>query len=125
VIDYGGGRSHWIVKGPAGTEVEWESVITAADRPRSLSWRTEPGSMVQHIGTVNFEPSHGGTRVTVNITYNAAGTIGNTLASLLGSDPGRLLDEDLARIKAHLEGRAFDGQSAAPTEPPRPDQALH
>jgi uncharacterized membrane protein len=68
-----------------------------------LSWRTEPGSLVQHAGSVQFETAGGGTRVTVRMTYNAAGGVGHAIATLLGSDPRQQMDDDLARMKVFIE----------------------
>ena len=105
VRDLGQQRSHWIVKGPAGARLEWDAVLTGYRRPGLLSWRTEPGASVEHAGTVTFEPTDSGTRVTVKQSYQApAGTSGHGLALLLGSDPRREMDEDLLRMKAFIEG---------------------
>ena len=47
------GRTHWVVRGPAGSHFEWDAVVTRAIRPEVLSWRTEPGAMVQHAGSAH------------------------------------------------------------------------
>ena len=105
VRDLGQERSHWIVKGPAGSRLEWDAVLTNYRRPSLLSWQTEPGGSVEHAGAVYFEPTDGGTRVTVNMSYQPpAGALGHGLAVLLGSDPKRELDDDLLRMKAFIEG---------------------
>jgi uncharacterized membrane protein len=128
VIDLGEGRSHWVVEGPAGAEIEWNAVVTSAVRPELMSWRTEPGALVQHAGTVRFEPDDGGTRVSVKMTYNAAGGVGRILAGLLGSDPRQQMHDDLARMKVFIERGVAPHDAARQerlpkTQPERP--ALH
>jgi len=103
VREIGDGRTHWVVRGPAGSRFEWDAVVTRAIRPEVLSWRTEPGAMVQHAGSAHFEDADGGTRVRVKMSYNAAGGPGHAIASLLGSDPKQQMDDDLARMKTFIE----------------------
>jgi uncharacterized membrane protein len=105
VRDLGRGRSHWRVKGPAGSEFEWDSKLTEESRPRRLAWRSEPGAEIPNAGSVQFEPARrGGTDVTVRMSYTPpAGMLGHGLASLLGADPKRQMDDDLAHMKALVE----------------------
>jgi uncharacterized membrane protein len=103
VREFDDGRTHWVVRGPAGTRFEWDAVVTRAIRPEVLSWRTEPGAAVRHAGSVQFEDADGGTRVSIKMSYNAVGALGHALASLLGSDPKRQMDDDLARMKMFIE----------------------
>jgi uncharacterized membrane protein len=104
VRDLGKGRSHWTVKGPGGTEFTWTSTLTEYDRPHRLAWRSEPGAEIDQHGTVQFEPMRGGTRVTVRLAYKPpAGAVGHAVARLLGKDPGRELEEDLAQMKMLVE----------------------
>jgi uncharacterized membrane protein len=97
-------RSHWVVKGPAGTRVEWDAVITEHVRPQRLAWSSEPGAPVQHAGSVQFDEQEGGTRVTVRMRYNPpGGAAGHAVARLLGRDPKQEMDADLMRMKAFIE----------------------
>ncbi len=97
-------RSHWVVKGPAGTRIEWVSEIIERIRPEVLAWRSEPDSLVQHAGFVRFDGSNGGTRVTVRMSYSPpGGALGHTIATLLGRDPKHELDADLMRMKSFIE----------------------
>jgi uncharacterized membrane protein len=116
-------RSHWVVKGPAGTRFEWNSMLTERDRPRVLAWRSEPGSPVQHAGIVRLDEEHGGTRVTLRMSYNPpGGALGHSIAALLGRDPKRDLDADLLRMKAFIETGVPPHDAAHPaTIPPRPE----
>ncbi|GAB3428303.1 SRPBCC family protein [Massilia solisilvae] len=114
VRDLGRGRSHWVVRGPAGSEFEWDAKLTEHSRPHRLAWRTERGAEIPQSGSVQFEPSRGGTRVTVRMSYTPpAGEIGHRIASLIGSDPKRQMDDDLARMKALIErGGAMQRETA-------------
>jgi len=113
VRDLGNRRSHWVVKGPAGTRFEWDSVLTEQSRPHRLAWRTEPGAEIGQAGSIQFEPWRGGTRVTVRMSYSPpAGAVGHGLAVLLGSDPRRQMDDDLARMKSLIERGALPHQGA-------------
>lgn len=104
VRDLGERRSHWVVKGPAGTEFAWNAVLTEQDRGHRLAWQSEPGAEVEQAGTITFEPFRNGTRVTVHMSYRPpAGAVGQAVASLLGSDPKRQMDEDLSRMKSLVE----------------------
>ena len=108
VRDLGDRRSHWVVKGPAGTEFGWNAVLTEQDRGRRLAWQSEPGAEVDQTGNITFEPFRSGTRVTVHMSYRPpAGAVGQAVASLLGSDPKRQMDEDLARMKSLVERGAM------------------
>lgn len=119
VRELGPQRSHWVVKGPAGTRLEWDAVLTNFERPSLMSWKTEPGARVEHAGSVFFEPAGGGTRVTVRMSYSPpAGTLGHALATLLGSDPKQELDDDLLRMKAFIESGTLPHDAAKPMVAP-------
>jgi len=104
VRDFGDGRSHWIVRGPGNTTVEWGAVITENVPNRILAWKTEPGALVAHAGIVHFEAEGDATRIQIRFSYNPpGGAAGHTIAWLLGADPKRTLDEDLVRMKSFVE----------------------
>jgi len=121
-------RSHWVVKGPLGTTVEWDAEIIN-DKPNELiAWRTE-GSLVEHAGSVNFEATPDGTTfVRVQLQYNPpGGELAHMVIALFGADPGARIDEDLGRLKEAL-GRAHEDRdglqpataSALGYQPPAP-----
>lgn len=105
VKEGGGGRSHWVVAGPAGTPIEWDAVITKQIPNQVLAWKTLPNETIQHSGIVRFDPNpDGSTRITVRMSYNPpAGALGHTVAALFGADPKRAMDEDLVRLKSLIE----------------------
>ena len=107
VRDLGGGRSHWVVNGPGGLSIEWDSVLTEQVPAETLAWRSRPGSMLENAGVVRFKPEGGGTRVELRLCYNPpAGGAGQAVAELLGADPRAKVNEDLERLKALLEARS-------------------
>ena len=104
VTDLGQGRSRWVVKGPAGTRVQWNAETTRVEPGKLLSWQSEPGAVVENSGTVRFERVGEGTRVDIHLTYDPpGGTVGHGVAFFLGDDPKSQMDEDLVRFKALLE----------------------
>lgn len=104
VRDLGQNRSHWIVQGPGGADMEWNAVLTTSERPHRLAWRSEPDASVEHEGMVLLEPLAEGTRATVRLAWHPpAGAAGKALAVLTGTDPQSALDEDLLRMKAFIE----------------------
>ena len=113
VTDLGQGRSRWVVKGPAGTRVQWTAEVTRVEPGKLLSWQSEPGAVVENNGTVRFERVGEGTRVEVLLCYAPpGGTVGRGVAFFLGEDPKAQMDEDLARFKALLEGDETVGLAA-------------
>ena len=110
VRDLGRRRSHWTVKGPGGSEFEWNSMLTEQSRPHRLAWRSEPGAEIPQSGSIHLEPRRGGTDVTVRMSYTPpAGMLGHGLATLLGADPKSQMDEDLARMKDFIERGGSQG----------------
>jgi uncharacterized membrane protein len=105
VRPHGDGRSHWVVAGPAGTSVEWDSVTTVRRPNEILAWRTVPNSTVAHAGIIRLRPDdRGGTQLDIQMSYNPpAGALGHVVARLFGADPKTELDEDLMRMKSFLE----------------------
>ncbi len=99
-----GKRAHWTMQGPAGTHVSWDAELTRYEKNRAIGWRTLPGSTIEHTGVVYLEPVNGKTRLSIRLTYEPpAGMIGQAVATLLGQNPKRALDEDLVRMKSILE----------------------
>lgn len=97
--------THWVVSGPAGAPVEFESVVTRREAPNALAWRTIEGALVSHGGTARFRPAGAGrTRVDVTMWWRpAGGGIGEGVATLSGIDPAHVLRVGLGRFKAELE----------------------
>jgi uncharacterized membrane protein len=101
----GSNRYRWVVDGPAGVPIEWDSEITHDVPGELIAWRTVEGSPVQNAGVVQFEPSrYGGTRLNVRLAYRPPGNVvGHGVARVFGADPKRQLDDDLVRFKSMIE----------------------
>jgi uncharacterized membrane protein len=101
------GISHWKVKGPLNTELEWDAEIIEEQPGRMLSWQTLPGAAVASAGSVWFEPEGDGTRVKVSLQYQPpAGLAGAAVAKVLGVSPAKRVQENLASFKELMEREA-------------------
>jgi uncharacterized membrane protein len=99
-------RSHWVLRGPGGASVEWNSEITVDQPGERLAWHSVQGSEVKHAGVVRFERAPGGrgTFVSVMMHYQPpGGRIAAGLAKVLGKDPNHHVREDLRRFKSAIE----------------------
>lgn len=98
-------RSHWKISGPGGISMSWDAQVTRRDPERAVAWKTLPGAVVEHAGIIHFtRAGDDATRIQIRMSYNPpAGAIGHALLRLLGSDPRRMMDEDLVRLKSLLE----------------------
>jgi uncharacterized membrane protein len=113
-------RSHWVVRGPGGSNIEWDAEITD-DRPNeTIAWRSVEGSDVNHSGRVRFEraPAGHGTFVKVRISYETpGGKFGSLVAKAIGKDPSQLIQGDLRRFKSIIETGeipTIEGQPSGP-----------
>jgi uncharacterized membrane protein len=99
------GRSHWIVKAPAGKSVEWEAEIHNDLENHLIAWRSLPGADLNNAGSVHFRSlPDGRTEVKVVMSYEPPfGRFGLEVAKLLGEDPLRQLQDDLWRFKQMME----------------------
>ncbi|HYF38570.1 MAG TPA: SRPBCC family protein [Gemmatimonadales bacterium] len=105
------GRSHWVAAGPAGIPVEWDAIVTDWVPQQFIGWSSVEGSTIETTGQVRFRPtSTDSTEIDIRMEYSPpAGAAGHAIASLLGTDPKRAMDDDLVRLKSLLE----DGKTRA------------
>ena len=106
VTDLGGGRSHWVARGPIGTKVEWDAEIINEELNRLIAWRSLENADVVSAGSVQFRgaPRGRGTELRVKLQYEPpAGKAGAWVAWLLGEEPSRQIPDDLRRVKELLE----------------------
>ncbi len=113
----GDGRSHWVVKAPAGQTVEWDAELIQ-DTPNRIAWRSLEGADVNNSGSVSFESAPGGrgTVVKTSIEYDPpGGKAGALIAKLFGEEPSVQAKMDLRRFKAVIETGevpTIEGQSS-------------
>ena len=106
VVPVAEGRTHWMVKAPAGKTGEWSSVITA-DRPdEAIAWTSEEGADVPNSGRIDFRDAPGGrgTWVSATILYDPpSGIIGKVVAKMFQREPAIQARRDLRRFKQLME----------------------
>ena len=99
-------RSHWVVKGPAGADIEWDSLVTEDIPVRRIAWRAAEGADVQNRGWVEFRdaPPGRGTEVHALIEYDApGGLVGRLIAKLFQREPNTQTRRELRRFKQLME----------------------
>jgi len=107
-------RSHWVAKGPAGKDVEWDGEIINELPNALIGWRSVDGSQIRNAGSVHFTPSTRGTEVKVVLRYDPpAGLIGAAIAKLFGKDPAHEVQEDLRQFKQLIETGASSATKTA------------
>lgn len=114
-------RSHWVVKAPVGTKVEWDAEIVEDVPEQSLGWESLPGADIKHTGRVLFRdgPPGRGTEVTVLLAYEPpAGDLGKIFAKIFQAEPQLQARRDLRRFKQLMETGEIATASA-------PDAAPH
>lgn len=104
-------RSHWVIKAPVGTRVEFDSRVVDDVPGRLIAWESEEGASVPNRGRVEFveTTSGGSTNVMATISYDPpAGAAGRLVAKLFHREPGVQAREDLARLKRLMETGSAD-----------------
>ena len=111
-------HSRWVVKGPAGTRLEWQARILTDHKDKLISWESLPGAEVENAGSVRFEPVRGGaaTHVKVALQYQPpAGALGAVIAKFFGEAPDQQLVSDLTRFKTILEEMRIESANDRPS----------
>jgi uncharacterized membrane protein len=103
---FDGSRSHWKVRGPAGTDLEWDSIITEDVPGQVIAWASTEKASVSNSGRVEFRDSSNGrgTIVTVTIAYDPpAGALGKAFAKIFRREPRIQARHELKRFKQLME----------------------
>ncbi|MFS0772674.1 SRPBCC family protein [Sphingomonas sp. 1P08PE] len=110
-------RSHWVVKAPGGTTVEWDARVTEEEPGRLIAWSSEEGADVPNSGRVTFrDAGRRGTVVTATILYDPpGGVIGKVVAKMFQREPAIQARRDLRRFKQLME----TGEIATPAMNPK------
>ena len=95
----------WTFTGPAGVPIHWEGTIVRTIPNTLVEWKSLPGSTVGNFGIARFDPHYdASTRLHVRMFYRPpAGILGRFLAEWLGSDPRKVLQQDLKRLRLRFE----------------------
>jgi uncharacterized membrane protein len=99
--------THWVVKGPLGSSVEFDARTTQDEPNSAIGWNSVNG-VVQTSGQVRFQEV-GDTRTRVEVQMNYAdppgGKVGEA-ASRVVSNPKVMMEQDLRNFKDIIEGKA-------------------
>ena len=111
VRELGGERSRWVARGPLGTSVEWDAVITDDRQNELIAWRSVENADVPNEGAVRFSKTGRNgehTQVLVSLTYHPpGGQLGAAVAKLFGEEPAQQISDDLKRFKREMESGAI------------------
>lgn len=101
--------THWKIKGPLGTSVEFDAEMTQDIPNKQIGWNSRGGSM-ESSGVVTFREIDDVTEVHVLMQwYDTPGGAVGEAASRMFQDPEKMLEEDLQRFKDIAEGRVGSG----------------
>ncbi len=99
--------THWVVKGPLGTRMEFDARTTQDEPNSAIGWNTVDGD-VQTSGQVRFQEL-GPDRTRIDVTMNYAdppgGKVGEA-ASKAVANPKLMMEQDLRNFRDIIEGNA-------------------
>jgi uncharacterized membrane protein len=120
VTDLGGGRAHWVVRGPGDKTVEYDTIITE-DRPGEvIAWESTGGD-VKTESRIEFKDAPGGrgTEVHAKVDYHPPlGPLGKIAAVVTQKAPELQARRDLKQFKMLMETGEIattEGPTAAPS----------
>lgn len=99
--------SHWKVKGPIGTSVEFDAKTTQNRQNEAIAWNTQGGD-VETSGQVRFkEVSAERTRIEVQMNWAdpPGGKVGEVVTGMFAG-PKTMFEQDLRNFKDIIEGNA-------------------
>jgi uncharacterized membrane protein len=114
-------RSRWVVGGPAGRTMTWETEIVEEEPENTVAWRTVGRSDVRHDGRVEFDDATGnrGTVVSVRLTYRSPAHNGRSAFSkVFRHDPETQIRGDLRRFQRLVDS----GELAFKRPPAKPER---
>jgi uncharacterized membrane protein len=115
------GRSHWVIKAPAGKSVEWDAILTEDVPGEVIAWESAEDAEVKNTGRIEFRDNTAGrgTEVSATIVYDPpAGEVGKLIAKLFQKEPKIQARRELRRFKQLMETGEVS-TSAAPDAGPR------
>jgi uncharacterized membrane protein len=102
-------QSHWKLRGPLGTNIEYDAELTQDEPNKAIAWNSRGGEM-DTTGNVTFSEQEDNTLVHVIMQWASppGGPIGEAVSRIL-QDPEKMLREDLQRFKDIVEARIGSG----------------
>jgi len=109
VSDSAGRLSHWKLKGPLGSAVEFDAERVRDEPNKMIGWNSTGGDMGTS-GAVTFADTGDNTEVHVVMQWSdpPGGVLGEAASRML-QNPDKMLEEDLQRFKDIAEGRVGSG----------------
>lgn len=105
--------THWKMKGPLSTSVEWDAETLYMEENKKISWKSTGGTIETHGAVIFEEIDADRTRVTVGLEYTPpGGALGEAIAKLF-NDPENQLEEDLLRFKKVVQAGEQEFASTA------------
>ena len=96
-------RSHWVVRGPLGSEIKWDAETTTLDPNTRIAWKAK-GEHLTVTGQVVFTAlPHAETQLTVTIHVAPEGVIRALTTQAFANVEGRV-QTDLQNFKKYMEG---------------------
>ncbi len=104
--------SHWVVKGPLNTSIEFDAELTTAEPNKRIAWNSRDSGDIKTTGQVTFtELGTGQTQIHVILNYDPpAGALGDVVAKIF-SNPQTELEEDMERFKKLMNHTTGNPQS--------------
>lgn len=100
-------HSRWVINAPLGLQLSWKTELTVDEVKRRIAWKTTAPADIPHTGQVIFHGVDDGTRteVAVAVDYRMPlGIVGELLSQLLGGGAKSLIEDEVMRFKAAVEG---------------------
>ncbi len=121
-VEARGDRWHWVVEGPVGTTVEWDSEVVEDLPGERLAWKSV-GGQVQNSGAVRFDDRDGATDLEYAMEFDPPGGTAGEVVAKIFKDPEdqvqRALDAFKALVERDAQPRA-DGRAEVDAEEARP-----
>lgn len=100
--------THWVVTGPAKTNIEWDARIVEDEPGRKVAWKsveqdTEQSNAVANAGAVRFDDHGDSTGVEVSLQYEPPGGAAGEVVASLFADPQKKVERALDSFKQLME----------------------
>jgi uncharacterized membrane protein len=108
----GENKSHWVVRGPMRTKVEFDALTTENVENQLIKWHSvHDQSEVEEVkseGSLTFKEMGGTTHVQLIFSYSLPNAIANKVAETMNAlgFPQNDFDKGLETIKTKIEGEA-------------------
>jgi uncharacterized membrane protein len=103
--------SHWVVRGPMRTKVEFDAVTTTQVENKLIKWNSvhdpKEAEEVKSEGSLSFSEDNGQTNVQLVFGYSLPSAIANKVAETMNAlgFPQKDFDKGLQSIKTEIEAK--------------------